>query len=504
MKLSFVSFYSDVNAYGVRLLCAQAKQAGFDTHILFVPTHEANIRLKDVDYRSGVDERTLEVAVDFLKDFDIVALSLMSAYHYTAERLVNMLKPKFSGLIISGGPHVTLFPEMVEPYSDIIVIGEADEVFPKILERLKDSKSLEDIPNVRYGFPKIKKTENLSLPFKIEPPPCNLDMSPIPDFSLENNWIIETHKLLPLDFDIFKRRSRNIVIDGKTKYGYRTITTRGCVHNCKYCTEPAIRRKTGERRAVRSRSVNHVISEIKQVRRVLPFIESITFMDDDFFARPLDEIEKFSTAYKSEVGLPFICIGYPSSITKTKLDALVDAGCVKFSIGVQTGSERMAQIYNRPIDFGRVVEISRLISSYKNVQPTAYDIIVGAPYETEDDRWQTVKLLKSLAKPFHINLYKFEPYLGSELAEKMISEKILTKEQAFSAYQDPIGKIESNTPASMVLKVFFETNSFFWLSFLAMAKPILRLVKAKALIRLVENLAIYSVRVVRKLKELFS
>ena len=498
MRICFVSFYSDVNAYGVRLLSAQAKSAGYESHILFIPTHEANIRLKQVDYKSGVDSRTLEIARDFLKDFEIVALSLMSAYHFTAERLVNLLKPKFSGLIMCGGPHVTLFPDMVEPYSDVIVIGEADEIFPKILEKLRENKSLEGIPNVRCR----DKATGGFVQTPIEPPPCDLDIYPLPDFSLKNNWIVEGQKLLPLDFEIFKRRSRNIVVDGVTKYGYRTITSRGCPHGCTYCTEPSIRHVTGEKRTVRRRSVGHVMAEIKQVRRELPFVESITFTDDDFFARSLDDLREFAKAYKSEVGLPFICIGFPSSITREKIEALVDAGATKFGMGVQTGSEKMAQIYNRPISFDRIVEISKVISFHKQVQPTAYDIIISAPYETEDDRWQTVRLLALLSRPFHINLYKFQPYLGSELADRLISEGVLTKEQAFDAYQDAIGKVESNTPATMALNVFHETNSYFWLSLFWKLAPVLKRIRSRPLIKLFEKIAIYSFRSVRKLKGL--
>ena len=73
----------------------------------------------------------------------------------------------------------------------------------------------------------------------------------------------------------------------------------------------------------------------------LDFFKKIVIADDDFFMRPLDQIEDFSKQYKEKIGIPFGVAVSPNTYNSKKMRLLVYAGLRFIQMGVQTGSQRV-------------------------------------------------------------------------------------------------------------------------------------------------------------------
>ena len=100
--------------------------------------------------------------IDYDTDADFIALSFMD---YCAPHAFEVAK-KFRQLgkkVIAGGKYASTFPERISPYMDSVVIGEAELVWPQVVEdmvngRLKKSyrapfaPSLANIPPPRYDL----------------------------------------------------------------------------------------------------------------------------------------------------------------------------------------------------------------------------------------------------------------------------------------------------------------------------------------------------------------
>lgn len=104
---------------------------------------------------------------------------------------------------------------------------------------------------------------------------------------------------------------------------------------------------------------------------------------------------------------------YPEAITERFLEAVKDERvCPYFHLSVQSGSERILALMNRPHDVGAIYAAVR---NLRKIKPDAFlgaDIIAGFPTETESDFEKTFALCKELAFA-HIHSFPFSPRPGT-------------------------------------------------------------------------------------------
>jgi radical SAM superfamily enzyme YgiQ (UPF0313 family) len=100
--------------------------------------------------------------INYDTDADFIALSFMD---FCAPHAYDVAK-KFKSLgkiVIAGGRYPTSFPELVSPHVDVVVVGEAERIWAKVIEDIVDnnyqkiytapfSASLENIPPPRYDL----------------------------------------------------------------------------------------------------------------------------------------------------------------------------------------------------------------------------------------------------------------------------------------------------------------------------------------------------------------
>jgi radical SAM superfamily enzyme YgiQ (UPF0313 family) len=148
-------------------------------------------------------------------------------------------------------------------------------------------------------------------------------------------------------------------------------------------------------------------------------------------AAPTRVIEDFAQLYKEKVGLPFYCIVSPLTINEPKLVALLDAGLVRVSMGVESGSERIQQLYSRPIGNEAILKAVRLIHKYKDrMLPPVYDVITDNPYEETKDQLETLGLLRQIPPPFGLLMFSLVFYPGTALYERACVDGLIKNEKA--------------------------------------------------------------------------
>jgi radical SAM superfamily enzyme YgiQ (UPF0313 family) len=153
--------------------------------------------------------------IDYDTDADFIALSFMD---YCAPHAFDVAK-KFRRLgkkVIAGGKYASTFPEMVIPHMDSVVIGEAERIWPRVVEDMVSGR--------------LKKTYRA--PFA-----PTLEDIPPPRYDL-----IETEYAVPVV----------------------TEATRGCKYNCSFC------QLTIERKPYRMRPIEDVIRDLSATEK-LPF-----------------------------------------------------------------------------------------------------------------------------------------------------------------------------------------------------------------------------------------
>jgi len=208
------------------------------------------------------------------------------------------------------------------------------------------------------------------------------------------------------------------------------MVTRGCPHNCGYCCNNLLRDIYEHQSFFRKRSADHVVQELVSMRTQMPFIGSVWIVDDTVFALRATEIGRFAELYGSQVGLPFGAFCSPATLSEEKLKYLVDAGLVRIGMGIQSGSERTLRLYNRRIGREQVLDAARIINKFKDrIAAPRYDIIVDSPWETMDDKLDTLELLQQLPRPFRVTLFSLTLYPGTQLYDKARVEGLIDDER---------------------------------------------------------------------------
>jgi hypothetical protein len=152
----------------------------------------------------------------------------------------------------------------------------------------------------------------------------------------------------------------------------------------------------------RQRSVESVILELEHAKS-MPATRMISVYDD-LFTFNREWVLEFAAQYKSRIALPFWCYTHPSKVNKEVFEALVDAGLENTAMGVQSGSERVLyEVFNRKTPRSKILEAAAVL---KDLRCRAQiDLITANPFETDDDRRDTLDLMLAMPKNTKISDY---------------------------------------------------------------------------------------------------
>jgi radical SAM superfamily enzyme YgiQ (UPF0313 family) len=99
--------------------------------------------------------------VRFDTDADLIALSFFSGFAPEAYRLAAEFRRR-GKIVVAGGPHATFSPDEALRYCDAVVVGEAESVWPRLLEDAEAGQlqprydgapaSMRDVPTPRYDL----------------------------------------------------------------------------------------------------------------------------------------------------------------------------------------------------------------------------------------------------------------------------------------------------------------------------------------------------------------
>lgn len=291
--------------------------------------------------------------------------------------------------VIWGGIHASLLPEQTlnNPYVDIIVIGEGEVTFEELVKALEAGAPLGRVPGLCYK-------ENGKVHFTGVRPFVNLDEQPPLSYHLIN-------------MDHYRRR-----LFGIDHISFNS--SRGCTFRCSFCWDPVM-----HRRKWRAMGPETVLDHLKRIIRDYG-IRGFLFTDDHFFIdmerayRILEGIIRADlniSISKLQIRADAIC-----RLDKEFLQLMVRAGVKRFSVGVESGSQRMLDLMKKDCSIEDAIEANRKLIPYPIVP--VFLFMMGLPTETPEEFAQSVRLAVRLTdenpravKTFNI----YTPYPGTEL-----------------------------------------------------------------------------------------
>ncbi len=377
--------------FGVASLSATLKRADVETDLVIYREMDEN--------RTDTPESVASRIID--KRPDIVAFSVMSFNWHKIERVITLIRPAHTGLIIVGGYHAILAPEQVlaHPGVDAVCVGEGEQ---PLLELVKHAAE----------FTPSKRPHIEGLVFKG-------DSSPE---ALTKRWLMDNIDLCPyLDYDIFANEDAKGL---KGKYlgtaspsgifSLPVITGRGCPYRCTYCSNSAlIDYFGGPRRFIRKYSAAKAVEHIGGLAdKYLP--DFIEFLDETFI---LDKgwVRDFGKGYRERVSLPFLILSRIDIIDEPSVATLAESGLKVFCFGLECGDEGYrAKYLKRYMSNKAIVEGAKLLKKYGIIIVTFN--MFGMPFETKETVRRTIALNEEI-QPDVATPFIYQPFAGTELGE---------------------------------------------------------------------------------------
>ncbi|MCX8035757.1 MAG: B12-binding domain-containing radical SAM protein [Candidatus Sumerlaeia bacterium] len=307
--------------------------------------------------------------IDFDEPVDLVAITSFTCIIERAYEIAGEFRRRGVPVVV-GGMHASFFPEEAAQFCDAVVIGEADEIWPRVVRDAEPG-----------CLQKVYRSERL------------------PDLT----------RLPPPRWDILPRHA----------YCYYSVqTTRGCPHYCEFCLVTAF-----SGRQYRRKRIEQVVAEIAALLQTAPN-ESLLLADDNLLAAPnyaaplLRELASLPTQ-------PWVC---QSSINNLQDDSILDllrrAGCMYVFVGFESLS---------PDAIARMgKQRTNVVAHYKETirRVHAHGIaVVGSFMLTPDDNADSVRRLAdfieetAMAFPM-INI--LTPVPGSRLFDQNLANGNIT------------------------------------------------------------------------------
>lgn len=420
MKATFISPYSDITAFGVRSIAAFVKKAGFEVQLLFLSDQEFDLKATSGSIYQ-FNESCMKQIIDLCRDSRLIGISLFTCHFDRAVQLTQAIKSKLDIPVMWGGIHPTIKPDESLRYCDIVCLGEGEEAIAELLGRMGKKENYLNTKNFWF-----KQNGNITRN-ELRPLKEDLNALPFPDYSPENSYIWDknTNMMVRLDRSALERFLFKDPLSQKPSY--MTMTTRGCPHRCSYCM--SFRGMYEGQKYLRRRAPELVVEEIERIVNKYDFIEGVQISDDSFFVLTTEEMKVFSRLYKEKIGLPFRCLGSPTTITEEKLSYLVEAGMYEIQMGIETACDRTRKLYHRTTSNETVLKAAQNIHKFKNSVTAIYDFILDNPYETKEDIAETLTFILKLPRPLHLQLFSLIFFPGTELYHKAKKDGIITDEE---------------------------------------------------------------------------
>jgi radical SAM superfamily enzyme YgiQ (UPF0313 family) len=310
--------------------------------------------------------------IDFSLSYDLVGITAMSLQSTRAYQLAKHYRNAGARVVI-GGFHATLLPEEVKQHCDSVVIGEAENLWEKILIDCENDNLKE--------FYKDDSLPDLSR--QVIPVWDNFNLKKYP------KWLGFKYPMMPI------------------------YTTRGCPFACRFCSVAQVYGKT-----YRVRPIEHVIQEVERLDAEFYFI-----VDDNIGSNIEYSRELFTALARIRKRKNFKWISQISTtiINHPELIQLMaESGCHSVFIGIETINTETLKHMNK--NFNKVDQYWKLFGMMREagIGPIA-SVMFGMDEDRPDIFRKTLEFLMG-GKVFNAFYFIFTPPPGSKLLDEMTAE----------------------------------------------------------------------------------
>ncbi|TLU81576.1 MAG: radical SAM protein [Chlorobium sp.] len=334
--------------------------------------------------------------------WDLVGISVQTGMAKNAFDLADHLRS--AGIPIAlGGAHVTLFPDSCRPHADVLVSGEADDLWKNVLNDLS--------------------TGSLKPLYRSESFPDLQHSRPVSKHALIKNRYFTT----------------NLIQTG-----------RGCQYNCDFCNVHLLNGHT-----LRRRAIEDVVSEValfqQDDRRIFFFV------DDSINADPAYALELFRKLVPLNIrwfGQATTTLGQQHEL----LETFAASGCQALLVGIESVEAKSRNAHKK--NQNRASELVRAITTIRKAGISLYGSFI---YGLDGDTLETPAAILDFINETQLDvpgINILRPTPGTQVFERLRQEgRLLFDPLDLTAYRYSFGQEMLYTPKNIPLDAFVESYS---------------------------------------------
>ena len=425
--LSLATYLSE-NNFNVSLLDQFARNLSIDETLNWIKQEDPDIIGFSTITTAGTGITSAEIAKRIKKEINPNIKILFGNYHATFND-VRILK-KY-------------------PFIDACIRGEGEHTLLEIVEKTEKGQSFEDIRGVTYQE-NGKITKNNDRPLI-----KNIDVLPFPNRKLLGN-VEYKNTVEGIDLTIGKFTS--------------AASSRGCAFKCSFCSSSMFWGHW------RPRSPENIVEELNML--IEQGYKNLYWVDDNFTLSKKRLFALSKLIRKEKLDFNWMAEGRVTQSSLEVLAAMKRSGCRIISYGIESGSQRILNWYNKQI------QLSQVFNAIRNSRKTGIDLIlgnfiIGAPIETREEIIETFNLSLKLKIDFpQFHILGIIP--GNWIWEQMVKENRINPEDCWE-----VGTAVLPIPLSEIMLRIKQTHKRFMQrpSFIArqMAKSLRSRYRLKAL-----------------------
>ncbi len=237
--------------------------------------------------------------IDFDEPVDLVGISGLITQGRNALRIAREFSRR-GVKVVWGGPAVSLAPERFRDHADVLIIGEAERIWPRFLHDFARGTHARE----------YRETDRI-----------DLSAPPMPDYSSIPQAVVDQY------------------------FGGIVQCSRGCPYNCEFCAVPSF----GGRR-MRYKPISAIMREIERLHSM--GLTTILLADDNLTAKPahvkalLREIRDWNREQNKPAS--FVTqVSIDIAKDETLLELAAEAGLTRLVIGIETPNEESLKETNK-------------------------------------------------------------------------------------------------------------------------------------------------------------
>lgn len=371
-------FVKSFEPMGLLYIAAVLEKHGYSVKIL--DAFFENYNLKQID--------------NFIAEYrpEIIGITCLTSMGSLTYQIGKLIKKKYPDMkIVLGNVHASVFSTafLKNRIADVVVHGEGEYTMLEVVKAFEKNSDLANVLGISWWDGK-KVIDNPK-----RPPIKDLDELPLP-----------ARHLIPLEKYVIDNLNNFVFINNTKKAIRQTVTSRGCVFQCRFCV-------VHQYRLYRYHSPKRVVDEMELL--INKYNTGFIFMMEPLFiANRQRVIAICKEIIKRKLHFKWGCECHVKLVDLELLNWMGKAGCYEVHFGIESGVQRLLDNVCKGTTLDQIEKAVKLTKQTKIKISGLF--MLGLPGETYENSLETIDFACRLPLDF-AQFSITVPYPGSQLFE---------------------------------------------------------------------------------------